>query len=237
MKESHIETEKKTELIISKENAQISKQKKLKSRKLFVDTNEIEKKQKKKKYEDDENLAYDSKYSSKIKQEEDKIEKAKSSTSTSSQNDNNNDNLNNVNLNQLTYSKYPIINKYDRKMSSPICCYYDGSDKYLSVINSSLVDFSKSNNFIDKETFFNNDYYKNYENKFRPRSFGNINELNFNKNEIYKNYNNTNNNNDTNNNNTNNNDNTNNNNQNFSKYNFPFNNYKKFNYESKLNII
>ena len=56
MKESHIETEKKTELIISKENAQISKQKKLKSRKLFVDTNEIEKKQKKKKYEDDENL-------------------------------------------------------------------------------------------------------------------------------------------------------------------------------------
>ena len=185
MKESHIETEKKTELIISKENAQISKQKKLKSRKLFVDTNEIEKKQKKKKYEDDENLAYDSKYSSKIKQEEDKIEKAKSSTSTSSQNDNNNDNLNNlnnINLNLLTYSKYPIINKYDRKMSSPICYYYDGSDKYLSVINSSLVDFSKSNNYIDKETYFNNENYKNYENKFRPRSFGNINELNFNNN-------------------------------------------------------
>ena len=85
MKESHIETEKKTELIIIKENAQISKQKKLKSRKLFVDTNEIEKKQKKKKYEDEENLAFDSKYSSKIKQEEDKIEKAKSSTSTFSE--------------------------------------------------------------------------------------------------------------------------------------------------------
>ena len=121
-------------------------------------------------------------------------------------------------------------------MSSPICYYYDGSDKYLSEINSSLVDFSKSNNYIEKETYFNNDYFKNYGNKFRPRSFGNINELNFNKNEIYKNYNNTNNNNDTNNNNTNNNDNPNNN-QNFSKYNFPFNNYKKFNYESKLNII
>ena len=219
MKESHIETEKKTELIITKENAQISKQKKLKSRKLFVDTNEIEKKQNKKKYEDEENLAYDSKYSSKIKQEEDKIEKAKSSTSTSSQNDNNNDNLNNVNLNQLTYSKYPIINKYDRKMSSPICCYYDGSDKYLSVINSSLVDFSKSNNFIDKETFFNNDYYKNYENKFRPRSFGNINELNFNnnKNDNFK----INNLNDI-------------SNQNFGKFNYPFYNFSNFNYESKF---
>jgi hypothetical protein len=218
MKESHIETEKKTELIITKENAQISKQKKLKSRKLFVDTNEIEKKQKKKKYEDEENLAYDSKYSSKIKQEEDKIEKAKSSTSTSSQNDNNNDNLNNVNLNQLTYSKYPIINKYDRKMSSPICCYYDGSDKYLSVINSSLVDFSKSNNFIDKETFFNNDYYKNYENKFRPRSFGNINELNFNnnKNDNLK----INNLNDI-------------SNQNYGKFNYPYYNFGNFNYESK----
>ena len=219
MKESHIETEKKTELIISKENAQISKQKKLKSRKLFVDTNEIEKKQKKKKYEDDENLAYDSKYSSKIKQEEDKIEKAKSSTSTSSQNDNNNDNLNNGNLNLITYSKYPIINKYDRKMSSPICCYYDGSDKYLSVINSSLVDFSKSNNFIDKETFFNNDYYKNYENKFRPRSFGNINELNFNnnKNDNLK----INNLNDI-------------SNQNFGNFNYPFYNFSNYNYESKF---
>ena len=219
MKESHIETEKKTELIISKENAQISKQKKLKSRKLFVDTNEIEKKQKKKKYEDDENLAYDSKYSSKIKQEEDKIEKAKSSTSTSSQNDNNNDNLNNGNLNLITYSKYPIINKYDRKMSSPICCYYDGSDKYLSVINSSLVDFSKSHNFIDKETFFNNDNYKNYENKFRPRSFGNINELNFNnnKNDNLK----INNLNDI-------------SNQNFGNFNYPFYNFSNYNYESKF---
>jgi hypothetical protein len=66
-------------------------------------------------------------------------------------------------------------------MSSPICYYYNGYDKYLSEINSSLVDFSKSNNYINKETFFNSDFYKNnFENKFRPRSFGNINELNFN---------------------------------------------------------
>ena len=235
MKETFQETEQKITFQLTKENGQIQKPKKLKSRKLFVDNNEIENQKKIRKYEDEENLAFDSKYSSKIKQEEEKIEKAKSSTSTSSQNDNINDNINNEHLTPISYSKYPYPNIFDRKLSSPICYYYDGSDKYLSEINSSLVDFTKSNNYIEKETYFNNDYFKNYVNKFRPRSFGNINELNFNKNEIYKNYNNTNNNNDTNNNNTNN-DNPNNN-QNFSKYNFPFNNYKKFNYESKLNII
>ena len=236
MKETFQVTEQKIKFQLTKENGQIQKPKKLKSRKLFVDNNEIENQKNIRKYEDEENLAFDSKYSSKIKQEEEKIEKAKSSTSTSSQNDNINDNINNEHLTPISYSKYPYPNIFDRKLSSPICYYYDGSDKYLSEINSSLVDFSKSNNYIEKETYFNNDYFKNYVNKFRPRSFGNINELNFNKNEIYKNYNNTNNNNDTNNNNTNNNDNPNNN-QNFSKYNFPFNNYKKFNYESKLNII
>ena len=236
MKETFQETEQKITFQLTKENGQIQKPKKLKSRKLFVDNNEIENQKNIRKYEDEENLAFDSKYSSKIKQEEEKIEKAKSSTSTSSQNDNINDNINNEHLTPISYSKYPYPNIFDRKLSSPICYYYDGSDKYLSEINSSLVDFTKSNNYIEKETYFNNDYFKNYVNKFRPRSFGNINELNFNKNEIYKNYNNTNNNNDTNNNNTNNNDNPNNN-QNFSKYNFPFNNYKKFNYESKLNII
>ena len=236
MKETFQVTEQKITFQLTKENGQIQKPKKLKSRKLFVDNNEIENQKKIRKYEDEENLAFDSKYSSKIKQEEEKIEKAKSSTSTSSQNDNINDNINNEHLTPISYSKYPYPNIFDRKLSSPICYYYDGSDKYLSEINSSLVDFTKSNNYIEKETYFNNDYFKNYVNKFRPRSFGNINELNFNKNEIYKNYNNTNNNNDTNNNNTNNNDNPNNN-QNFSKYNFPFNNYKKFNYESKLNII
>ena len=235
MKETFQETAQKITFKLTKENGQIQKPKKLKSRKLFVDNNEIENQKKIRKYEDEENLAFDSKYSSKIKQEEDKIEKAKSSTSC--QNDNINANTINENLTPISYSKYPYPNIFDRKLSSPICYYYDGSDKYLSEINSSLVDFTKSNNYIEKETYFNNDYFKNYVNKFRPRSFGNINELNFNKNEIYKNYNNTNNNNDTNNNNTNNNDNTNNNNQNFSKYNFPFNNYKKFNYESKLNII
>ena len=125
---------------------------------------------------DEECLSFESKYKTKLKHEEEKIEKEKSSTnSTSSQNENN------VNYTPLNYSNQYYQLKYDRKMSSPICYYYNGYDKYLSEINSSLVDFSKSNNYINKETFFNSDFYKNnFENKFRPRSFGNINELNFN---------------------------------------------------------
>ena len=124
----------------------------------------------------EECLSFDSKYKTNLKQEEGKTEKEKSSTnSTSSQNENN------VNYTPLNYSNQYYQLKYDRKMSSPICYYYNGYDKYLSEINSSLVDFSKSNNYINKETFFNSDFYKNnFENKFRPRSFGNINELNFN---------------------------------------------------------
>ena len=123
------------------------------------------------KSDEEECLGYDSKYKV-LKHEEEKIEKEKSSTnSTSSQNENT----------PLNYSNNYYQLKYDRKLSSPICYYYNGYDKYLSEINSSLVDFSKSNNYINKETFFNSDFYKNnFENKFRPRSFGNINELNFN---------------------------------------------------------
>ncbi len=229
MKETFQETEEKITFKLTKENGQIQKPKKLKSRKLFVDNNEIENQKKIRKYEDEENLAFDSKYSSKIKQEEEKIEKAKSSTSTSSQNDNINDNINNENLTPISYSKYPYPNIFDRKMSSPICYYYDGSDKYLSEINSSLVDFTKSNNYIEKETYFNNDYFKNYGNKFRPRSFGNINELNFNQ-TLNKN---TNNSNDINN------DNNLNNsiNSNFPKLNSPFYFFGNFNYESKNKFI
>ena len=127
------------------------------------------------KSDEEECLGYDSKYKV-LKHEEEKIEKEKSSTnSTSSQNENN------VNYTPLNYSDQYYQLKYDRKMSSPIFYYYNGYDKYLSEINSSLVDFSKSNNYINKETFFNSDFYKNnFENKFRPRSFGNINELYFN---------------------------------------------------------
>ena len=72
------------------------------------------------------------------------------------------------------------------KIYSPICYYYDGFDKYLCETNSSLIDFSKSHNFINKEIYFNCDNYKNNENKFRHYSFGNVNELHFNHNQNNK---------------------------------------------------
>ena len=129
-------------------------------------------------------MSFDSKYKTNLKQEEGKTEKEKSSTnSTSSQNENNN---NNINYPLINYSYNSYQNKYDRKMSSPICYYYDGFDKYLSETNSSLIDFSKSHNFINKETYFNGEYFKNNENKFRHYSFGNVNELHFNHNQNNK---------------------------------------------------
>ena len=132
----------------------------------------------------EECLSFDSKYKTNLKQEEGKTEKEKSSTnSTSSQNENNN---NNINYPLINYFYNSFQNKYDRKMSSPICYYYDGFDKYLCETNSSLIDFSKSHNFINKETYFNGEYFKNNENKFRHYSFGNVNELHFNHNQNNK---------------------------------------------------
>ena len=146
--------------------------------------NEIENKEKninfllkKEKEDEEECLSYNKKYKTELKKEEEKIEKEKtfSSNSTSSQNENIT-----LNNNQLNNLKNNFLFKYDRKMSSPILCYYDGFDKYLSEKNSSYVDFNNNHNFINKETYFNNDYLKNYDVQFRNRSFGNINELNFN---------------------------------------------------------
>ena len=179
--------------------------------------------------DDEECLRFDSKYKTKLKQEEEKTEKEKSSTnSTSSQYENNN---NNINYPSINYSYNTYQNKYDRKMSSPICYYYDGFDKYLSEKNSSLIDFSKSHNFINKETYFNGDYYKNKENTFRHYSFGNVNELHFNQIQNHKDNNNTNKNND-------NSDNyLNNNFTSFSKFNSTIYYLNNFNYESKINFI
>ena len=46
--------------------------------------------------------------------------------------------------------------KKQRKLSSPICCYYDGSDKYLSKIQKNIINMNKSPNFIKKDSFFSN---------------------------------------------------------------------------------
>ena len=146
--------------------------------------NEIENKEKninfllkKEKEDEEECLSYNKKYKTELKKEEEKIEKEKTSSTNSTSSQNENTNLNN---NHFNYLKNNFLFKYDRKMSSPILCYYDGFDKYLSEKNSSYVDFNNNHNFINKETYFNNDYLKNYDVQFRNRSFGNINELNFN---------------------------------------------------------
>ena len=52
--------------------------------------------------------------------------------------------------------KYIDFQKNQRKMSSPIYCYYDGSDIYLSKNQKNTVDMNNSQNFIKKERYFNN---------------------------------------------------------------------------------
>ena len=53
-----------------------------------------------------------------------------------------------------------------RKMSSPMCSYYNSSHKFLSeMLEKNLLDFSKSNNYIKKRSFVSsnpNELYKCY---------------------------------------------------------------------------
>lgn len=49
-------------------------------------------------------------------------------------------------------------NKYQerqRKMSSPLCCYFYGSDEFLSKTQKTNVDINNSQNFVKKEVLFN----------------------------------------------------------------------------------
>ena len=208
---------------------------------------------------DDDYLGYNSKYqTSDIISEEkrtDSIEKAKSTTNSStSQNDNN---IPPRNDNKFYPNYIPYFNKcdfnssYNRKMSSPVCLYYEGFDKYLCEKNPNLNDYTKSNNFIKKELYFGNyceypyDYYN--EIKLRNNSFGGINELNFNNNKnniMSVNANSNNNNNDEYNNDSinviknNNNKNDDNNKDEEMKINqFNLSYYNNYNYESKFNLI
>ena len=99
----------------------------------------------KEKEDEEEYLSYTKKYNTELKKEEEKIEKEKTSSTNSTSSQNENITLNNNQLNNL---KNSFQFKYDRKKSSPILCYYDGFDKYLSETNSSFVDFNNNNNFI-----------------------------------------------------------------------------------------
>ena len=54
------------------------------------------------------------------------------------------------------YNNSLFLELYDkqRKMSSPLCDYLKGSDKYLSRINQKTFDINHSNNFVKKDNFF-----------------------------------------------------------------------------------
>lgn len=55
------------------------------------------------------------------------------------------------------YSKtYDESQEKQRKLSSPICCYYDGSDIYLSKTQKNIINMNNSPNFIKKDSFFSN---------------------------------------------------------------------------------
>lgn len=86
------------------------------------------------------------------------------------------------------YTNIPV---YYRKMSSPICDYYNSSQKVLSKIfgqeNTSLsnFDYTKSNNYITKEKLYNSKFlqysskFKNYQNSFYPDYYDEYNTNNY----------------------------------------------------------
>jgi hypothetical protein len=52
--------------------------------------------------------------------------------------------------------KLIVFQKNQRKMSSPLLCYYNGSDIYLSKTQKTTIDMDNSQNFIKKDNYFNN---------------------------------------------------------------------------------
>ena len=58
----------------------------------------------------------------------------------------------------LAYNKgfFDIYDK-QRKMSSPLCDYYTGFDKHLSISFKSTIDLQNSSNYIKKQDFFSSD--------------------------------------------------------------------------------
>lgn len=125
-------------------------------------------------------LAFSSKYKTNIYKEEDNkksemnlsnVRKRLSGDSTSiSQEYSNISGHNNKKMNasqkeeQITHrsigfsdsKKYIEYQEKQRKMSSPLCCYYDGSDIYLSKTQKTTIDIDHSPNFVRKDSFFNN---------------------------------------------------------------------------------
>ncbi len=82
--------------------------------------------------------------------------------------------------------KFIGVQVNQRKMSSPICCYYDGSDIYLSKIQKTTVDMNNSQNFIKKDNYFNNNNNDKI-NNFNNNCFNNLPLNNDNNNINYNN--------------------------------------------------
>ena len=92
--------------------------------------------------------------------------------------------------------KEELIDFYDknRKMSSPLCDYLNGSDQYLSKFFKSTVDIKCSQNFVKKVNFFNGEKPLNNNNNIKNNLSGkhknSLNNLNNNtENQNFKNYN------------------------------------------------
>ena len=59
-------------------------------------------------------------------------------------------------FNDSSNKNYIEYQEKQRKLSSPLLCYYDGSDIYLSKTHKTIIDMDNSPNFIKKDSFFNN---------------------------------------------------------------------------------
>ena len=122
---------------------------------------------------DDDYLELNSKYqtssfnNSDTEKRTDSIEKKSTSNSSLSQTENNTPKRigisNNYVLN-LNYLKKNFNNI--KKNISPICVYYEGIDKKLSEENPNDFDYTKTNNFISKDIYFNKNNNNNYQNDF-----------------------------------------------------------------------
>ncbi len=115
---------------------------------------------------DDDYLELNSKYqtssfnNSDNEKRTDSIEKKSTSNSSLSQTENNTPKRNGISSNyilNLNYLKKDFNNI--KKNISPICVYYEGIDKKLSEKNPTDFDYTKTNNFISKDIYFNNNKY------------------------------------------------------------------------------
>ena len=83
---------------------------------------------------------------------------------------------------------YIEFQKRQRKISSSLCCYYDGSDIYLSKTQKTTINLNNSHNFIKKDKLFNNsDKMINNYNNFKNKSLNDINNNNLSPNLLFKN--------------------------------------------------